>query len=225
MRDWDSVRICDLGLTIRKSRLGRLVTRLRKEISAAGVRMRPLFYISTEWGTVIRTCNIAMLWTDLLDQIPPLARRYRGLVRPPEVLFRVLRHEAGHAFNYVHRIYRRRDFRRLFQVKGDFFNTYPDGGWSPNRRDEERLKKGEHINIRCLKHPDEDFAISFQTWVHPDVDWRRDYASQGGVLKKLEFVERMVEKFGRKPYKSNPRDLDIPIGGVTATVGDWFSSP
>jgi hypothetical protein len=199
-----------------------MIRRLGRELAGRKIRLRPNFYLSNEYGCVVRTANVGVLWTDALPQRPALHARHRDRARDPEILMRVLRHEAGHAFCYVHRLYERRDFRGLFAVKGDFFGSYPDRGWVPGPRDEARLRRGEHINLRCLKHPDEDFAICFQTWLNPEIDWRAQYAAFPLIERKLAFVEAMARRFGAKVYQSDPSDLDAPVESLTMTVAEWF---
>jgi hypothetical protein len=199
-----------------------MIRRLGRELAARKIRLRPNFYLSNEYGCVVRTANVGVLWTDALPQVPALHARHRDRTRDPEILMRVLRHETGHAFCYVHRVYERRDFRKLFRVKGDFFASYPDNGWAPGPRDEARLRKGEHINVRCLKHPDEDFAITFQTWLNPELDWRAQYAAFPAILEKLAFVDAMARRLGPQPRANDARDLDAPVESLTMTVAEWF---
>jgi hypothetical protein len=213
-------RVCDLGLRVDRPPLSTAIARLGRELRAAGIRLKPFFYLSDEYGCVERTANIGLYWVDALPQVPSLARRCRDRLRDAELLARILRHEAGHAFCYVHELWRRAGFRRIFGVRGDFFSTYPDAGWSPSRADERRLRDGEHVNVRCLKHPDEDFAITFQTWLNPGADWRTQWRHAPGVLRKLEFVESMARRYGPVPARGDGRRLDVPIDEITATVGE-----
>jgi len=206
-------RICDLALSARKPPFATAIARLQRELRSAGVALRPYFYLSNEYGCVVRTANIGLLWSDALKP------------RQPETLMRILRHETGHAFCYAHRLYRRRDFRALFKVRGDFFRTYPDAGWHPSPADEKRLKDGDHVNVRCLKHPDEDFAITFQTFLNPDEDWRRRWRHAPGVMRKLEFVEAMAARYGPVVISGDGKNLDVPIEELTMTVGTWFRKP
>ncbi len=216
-----STRVCDLGLSVARPPISTAISRLHRELRAAEIRLRPFFYLSNEYGCVVRTANVGLLWVDALPQIPVLWRRHRPATRDAELLMRILRHETGHAFCYVHRLYRRRDFRRLFGVRGHFFGTYPDAGWSPSAADGKRLRDGDHINVRCLKHPDEDFAITFQTFLNPGEDWRRRWRHAPGVMRKLEFVEAMAAEYGPVPAKGDGRDLDVPIDEITIRVEDW----
>jgi hypothetical protein len=216
-----SPRICDLGLSVARPPISTAVRRLHRELHAAGIRLRPFFYLSNEYGCVVRTANVGLLWVDALPQIPALWRRHRHATRDADLLIRILRHETGHAFCYVHRLWRRPDFRKLFGVRGHFFGTYPDAGWTPSAADEKRLQDGEHINVRCLKHPDEDFAITFQTFVNPEEDWRRRWRHAPGVMRKLEFVEAMAAKHGPIAIRGDGRDLDMPIEEITTRVAEW----
>ncbi len=222
--DPDRTRICDLGLAIPGSRLEPLLAGLDHELRSAGIRLAPKFYLSNEYGCVEGTCNVGLLWVDALDPAGELGRRYRRFIHDAGIVRRVLRHEAGHAFNYVHRIHESPAFRIRFKAKGDFFRSYPDAGWEPTEAHEVRVRRGEYINIRAAKHPDEDFAICFQTWLDPEADWREDFRRYPEVIGKLRFVEEVAGKFGLAPYANDPKDLDQPIGEITRTVGEWFTS-
>jgi hypothetical protein len=213
--------IARLGLSIRRGALASAIADVNRDLAAAGIRMRPRYYLSNEYGCVERTCNVGVLWTDAIDQIPALWTRYRSHVHPPALIRRILRHEAGHAFCYVHRLYRRPAFRRTFGVRGHFFRTYPDGGWTPGPADHEALRRGHVVNLRCRKHPDEDFAITFQTWLDPESRWREVYA--GVVRRKFEYVEAAVRRYGPRPVISDPEDLDVPIRELTMTPSRWFA--
>lgn len=221
-RTLESTRVCDLGLSIEKSQFAPLIRTLHRELAAKRLGLRPHFYLSNEYGCVERTANVGLLWVDALDQIPALWRKYRVRARDAAILLRILRHEAGHAFGYVHRLYRRADFRRLFKVRGHFFRSYPDGDWTPSPRHQAGFRRGEWINLRAMKHPDEDFAITFQTWLNPAVDWRRQYVLFPKILEKLEWVDRVARAMGRRSYRSDRRRLDLPVSQLTVTVGEWF---
>src|SRR5262245_9905068 len=123
-------RICDLGLTLKRSRFAPLVTQVGRELEQAGIALEPRFYLSTEYGCVTGTATIGLLWTDGFDDVQRLARERGIRTRTPAVALGVLRHEVGHAFCYRHKLWRTPRFRTLFGGRGDFFGSYPDH-WHP----------------------------------------------------------------------------------------------
>ncbi|MBI5528436.1 MAG: hypothetical protein HY897_19055 [Deltaproteobacteria bacterium] len=221
-RDPFSTRVCDLGLTVNGSIFGRLTRRVHRELRAKGIVLRPNWYLSSEYGCVVDSCNVGLKWVEAIGQIPALARRFGHLFRPEPEILMTLRHEAGHAFCYVHRLYRLRRFRALFEVKGDFYGRYPDDGWAPTAADRRRFREGRHISLHCLKHPDEDFSITFQTWLWPGSRWRTRYAAWPGIMEKFAFVGEMVRRYGSRPHKNDDNDLDVPISDLTYIAGAYL---
>ena len=212
-----------LGLRIRGSIFEPLIRQVGREMRVRGISLRPQWYLSDGYGCVIDTCNIGLKWVEAIGQIPALARRFRRLLRPSDQVLRTLRHEIGHAFCYVHRLYRRPDFRRLFGVRGDFYGTYPDGVWTPTRETRRRFRSGRYIFVYCLRHPDEDFAVTFQTWLDPASGWEDRFRDRPAVRRKLRCVEEMVRRYGRRPYRTDPTDLDAPISELGFAAGEYLS--
>lgn len=192
------------------------------ELKGRGVALRPHFYFSDGYGCVIRTCNVGLKWVDAIGQIPELAGRYKHLIRPADRVMATLRHEAGHAFCYVHRLYRLRKFRRLFEVRGSFYGTYPDAGWRPDAAARRRFRRGGYVHIFCLKHPDEDFANTFAAWLNPDSAWETRFREDPVALEKLHYVIDLVKRYGLRPYKNDSTDLDAPISALTYPVGVYL---
>jgi hypothetical protein len=221
-RDPFSTPVCDLGLSVMGSIFGKLTQRVHRELRAKKIALRPKWYLSSEYGCVMDTCNVGLKWVEAIGQLPTLGRRFSHLIRPEPEILMTLRHEAGHAFCYVHRIYRLQKFGQLFEVAGDFYGTYPDDGWKPSAADRRRFKEGRHISLHCLKHPDEDFSITFQTWLWPGSRWRARYAPWPGIMEKFAFVEAMARRYGSRPYKNNDGDLDVPISELTYLAGGYL---
>jgi hypothetical protein len=128
-----------------------------------------------------------------------------------------LRHEAGHVFNYAYKLYEHDEWRKLF---GDYLAPYRDNYKAkPFSR-----KFVSHIpGWYAQKHPDEDFAETFAVWLTPGLDWRKRYAGWG-ALKKLEYVDRLVKEWGRKPplvTLASP-ELDEDASVMEETVLDHY---
>jgi hypothetical protein len=92
-------------------------------------------------------------------------------------------------------LYRRPDFRELFDVEGNFFRTYPpDDDYRPNPWSRNYVNPaGDHY---AQKHPDDDFAETFAVWLTPHSNWWEEYRHKPGALRKLEYVEQIVHELG-----------------------------
>jgi hypothetical protein len=214
-------RVCDLGLTLERSAFPPLIRALERELERAGISLRPRFYLSTEYGCIERTATIGVLFTDGFPATRRAARRAGVVVRGRVEMLRTLRHEAGHAFCYLHRLYATPRFRRLFGVRGSFFGTYPES-WRPGPRARARLRRGEVAGLYAARHPDEDFAVAFQTWLADPTGSVRRWARRPVVLEKLQYVAAMVARHGRAAVRPRRVPWDEPIVAVTESLGAWL---
>jgi hypothetical protein len=214
-------KVCDLGLTLRRSRFWPLLERLRTELRGAGVALWPRFYLSTEYGCVSGTGTVGLLWTDGFADAQRLARARGIRTRSARTVLGVLRHEAGHAFCYVHKLWQTRRFRRLFGVRGGFFATYPDR-WHPSAADRRRFARGDVVNLYATRHADEDFATTFEHWVAHPRDWQKRWADKPRVLAKMAYVQQVVEERGWKTMPPERSPLDEPLEAVDLSVDDWM---
>ena len=214
-------RVCDLGLTLERSDFRPQLRALRRELAAAGIALEPRFYLSTEYGCYERTATIGLLFTDGFAATRREARRHHVVVRDATEVLRTLRHEAGHAFCYVHRLYASPRFRRLFGVRGSFFGSYPES-WRPGPRDRARFRRGEVAGLYAARHPDEDFAVAFQVWLGDPTGCFREHARHPLVLEKLAYVAEVAARLGRARARPRRVPLDEPLDEVTETFGGWL---
>ncbi|MBI2899079.1 MAG: hypothetical protein HYY17_02775 [Planctomycetes bacterium] len=213
-----STRIDRLDLPLRGTLLDECFRRVRRDLRRAGIdEMRPNFYLSDEYGTVVGTANIGVGFWDADPLLRELHRDARGGTNSRADILLLLRHECGHAFCYLYKLYRDAEFRRLFRVRGHFFRTYPSTDrYVPNPWSKHFVNPfGDHY---AQKHPDDDFADTFAEFLAGG--WKRRYRAKPGALKKLRYVERTVRAWGRKPaiVRSDPRDLDQPLNRMKRTV-------
>jgi hypothetical protein len=125
------------------------------------------------------------------------------------------------------KLFKTREFRRIFKVKGHFFRTYP-----ATNRYIRRVKpwSKEFVNpggdYYAQKHPDDDFAETFMVWMKPRQNWRKKYKSRPGALRKLEYVDRMVRKYGRRLplVESDPDMIYEPVENLTMTVAQFLKA-
>lgn len=210
-----------LGLDLKNSILQQPIDRLLVRIKRRGIRLKPRFYLGEEWGSVAGTTNIEIGFFDADPLLKELNKEINGWYNDARVIDYLLRHETGHTFCYAHRLYKLTEFRKMFGIKGSFFETYPATDrykphpWSrdfvnPNR---------DHY---AQKHPDEDFAETFGVWLSLPSDWKKAYKNRTRALHKLEFVAKLVARFGDKPPSAPPDydNVDAPIENIKATVAE-----
>lgn len=189
--------INQLDLKIKGTVFEQAIPAVQQDLARVGIRkLAPVFYISTGYGCIAGSPIISFGFYDCDPLLKDLNQEFRGWrYSDPEVVS-LLRHEVGHAFCYAYKLYRTPEFRELFDVQGNFFNTYPESDkydfnpWSRSYVN----PSGDHY---AQKHPDEDFAETFQVWLTPRSGWRRKYRSRPTVQKKLEYVDSIVKQLGR----------------------------
>ena len=217
-----------LGYRIEGTFLDEAIRRVRQEMRRGGItRLQPLFYLSNGYGCIEGYPNISLSFTNCDDLIAELNEEYRRFRYSPEEIIDTIRHEVGHAFCYAYKLFKTREFRRIFKVKGHFFRTYP----ATNRyiRRVNPWSK-EFVNpggdYYAQKHPDDDFAETFMVWIKPRQNWRRLYRSKPGALRKLEYVDRVVKEYGRKPplVESDPTMIYEPAEGLSLTVARFLKT-
>ncbi|MGW8286489.1 MAG: putative zinc-binding metallopeptidase [Candidatus Deferrimicrobiaceae bacterium] len=215
-----------LGLTLRTSLVHQQIVKLLARLKRRGIKLRPRFYLGEDWGCVSGTANIEIGFYDADPLLKELNKEIRGWKHVTREVDYLLRHETGHAFCYAYRLYKNKEFRNIFGVKGKFFDTYPATDrfkphpWSrdfvnPNR---------DHY---AQKHPDEDFAETFGVWLSLPSNWKKVYRSRKGALAKLRFVEDIVGRYGDKPplVSLDPVNLDVPVEAISRTVAEVLVAP
>jgi hypothetical protein len=214
-----------LNLSLEDCWLNEAVRIARADLKRCGLtRLQPYFYLSTGYGTVAGTTSIALGFYDCHPLLRDLNRQLRGFEYSWDDIVSLLRHELGHAFAYAYKLYRRKDFRSAFNVKGNYFNTYPATNRyveraNPWSRDYVN-PSGDHY---AQKHPDDDFAETFSVWLQPDYNWRKTYKLYPGALRKLEFVDSLVAELRRQdPVVDQAPYLFEPLDEFRLTVAQFF---
>jgi hypothetical protein len=216
-----------LGLKIKGTLIDEAIRRVREDMVGVGItQLNPTFYISSSYGCVAGTINIAVGFYDCSEQLRELNQEFRGWRYDPADILQIIRHEVGHAFCYAYKLYRSKEFRRLFNVKGHFFYTYPQhAGSRPNPWSVDFVNPaGDYY---AQRHPDEDFAETFSVWLTPEIDWLGQFRSKPGALKKLAYVEKAVDDFGRQEVLLNnggSNTLDMPVEQLSMTVAQFLGA-
>jgi len=213
-----SRKISDLALEIRGTRLEALIGELYQELEQAGISFRPKAYLSDEWGCPdgIPVIGIPFYLAD--PELSRLEGQLTGIEAEDEAeVMMYLRHEAGHAFGYAYRLYRKPGWRRRF---GRFSRPYREK-YLPRPFSAKFVR---HIpGWYAAKHPDDDFAETFAVWLTPGSDWRNQYAGTP-ALAKLLYVDKMARKYGRKPPVARLEKLDTPVQELTMTLDQWYET-
>jgi hypothetical protein len=223
--DWDSERdallgrrISELGLTIRGTRVERLVTQLYDELTVRGVAFRPPVYLSDQWGCPDGTPLIGVPFYLVDARLERIEAEMSGGVEDDREAIRYMRHEAGHAINYAFRLYERPDWRSVFGPYGrPYRERYKADPFS-------RAYVRHILGWYAQKHPDEDFAETFAVWLTPGFDWRREYDGWG-ALAKLEYVDRVMNEVApHAPAVVAPEEDDLPVEAMHYTVADHYAT-
>jgi len=171
---------------------------VKEKMEEMGFFIRPNFYLGIEYSCCMGTGNISIPFWDTNPTIRKLYLEAGKSIFSIDELPAVIWHEIGHAFCYLYKLYRTRPFRRIFNVKGHFFNTYPSRDYfkkKPWSREYVNLT-GDHY---AQKHPDDDFAETFATIMVMGRKWRKAYRFKPVAMMKLEWTENVIKKLKRKP--------------------------
>ncbi|MBP7601223.1 MAG: hypothetical protein KA750_07750, partial [Thermoflexales bacterium] len=187
-----------LGLKIKGTIFEQAIPTVMAELRSHGIaKLEPVFYLSNGYGCIAGSPIVALGFYDCNQLLKDVNRELRGWYYTEPDVYNLLRHEAGHAFCYAYKLYRQPEFRELFEVEGNFFNTYPDGDtydfnpWSKSYVN----PSGDYY---AQKHPDEDFAETFQVWLMPRSNWKRKYRYKPTAKRKIEYVARIVAELGNQ---------------------------
>jgi hypothetical protein len=218
-----STRVCDLPLRLSGSLVGRCVDRALEEARAFGIASDPYFYLSDAYGCVQGTANIGLGFWDADPLLREIHADKVGRRRDELDLVLLIKHEIGHAFCYGHKLFQLPEFRNVFGIRGNFFNTYPDHDryrYDPYSIDHVN-PDGDHY---AQKHPDDDFAETFATFLDTTGAWKERYRGRLGALRKIAFAGRLVRMYGARPPQiaAGEGTIDKPLEEIRLTVAQFF---
>jgi len=211
-----SSKISELSFTIKDTRLEAFVVQLYQELERAGISFKPKTYLSDEWGCPNRVPVIGIPFYLAEPKLSGLISQLTGIdVKDDEGVIMILRHEAGHAFNYAYHLYRKPEWRLLF---GRFSQPYK-ADYKPIPFSAEFV---HHLpRWYAQRHPDDDFAETFAVWLTPNSEWQKRY-SNTPALAKLLYVDKMARKYGRQPPDITDGKLDMPVQEITMALDEWI---
>jgi hypothetical protein len=209
----------DLGLTIAGTPLEPVVRAFTDELRARGLtRVRPHFYLSTEWGVPFGSVSIAIPFYLVRPDLTELHASRGGHVEggsPADVL-RYLRHEMGHVVNYAYQLYHEPDWVRLFgDINRPYEEEYRPRPFSP---DFVRHLPGWYAQ----KHPDEDWAETFAVWLTPGLDWRAAYAGLPVARAKLDYCDRALARLRDHAPVVEVQDPNEDVGAISRTLEQMY---
>jgi len=110
------LRLCDLKLNLRNSRLRAPLDQLYAELASRGIRFRPHVWFAEEWFSPDGVPGFAVPFYLAHPRLTRLEKRYTHEAEGSNRnwLIRILRHEAGHALDSAYRLRRRARWRALF---------------------------------------------------------------------------------------------------------------
>lgn len=208
------------GLKIAGSRLEPIIAEFRAELERVNIRkLRPHFYLSTEWGVPWDSVSIAIPFYLARDDLTALhaEQSYVEGASRFDVL-RYLRHEMGHVVNYAYRLYEREEWVKLFgAITQPYEEEYQP---EPFSRRFVRHLPGWYAQ----KHPDEDWAETFAVWMTPDLDWRADYADRPEALAKLEYCARTLAALADQEPLLSAEDADEDVSEMASPLAEYYGT-
>lgn len=199
--DWENlsddelldIRVKDLHLHIAGSPLEPLVDRLYGELADKGLGFRPPCYLADEWLCPDKEPIIGIPFYLAHPRLKHLETKmmYEAEGGSEKECMKLLRHEAGHAFNYAYKFYTRTRWRELFGP----FSAYYSDTYQYRPYSKRFVVHLDDYYAQC--HPDEDFAESFAVWLSPANNWREKY-EKWPAMQKLEYIDHLVDDVARK---------------------------
>jgi len=215
-----NTRICDLDLRIEGSPLEPLVQRLYRELERRRLRFRPRVYLTDGWGCPDRVPVIGVPFYLADKRLARIEEEQTGDVEDEHYIMMLLRHEAGHAFNYAYRLYEREDWQQTF---GPFDKPYKDN-FQPNPFSKQFVRHIVHHRYGrtyAQKHPDEDFAETFAVWLTPGSRWQTRYR-YWPAIKKLYYVDRVMREVRDTPPLVEDGELIAPVEELTLLLAEHY---
>lgn len=207
--------INELGLDLADSDIAPAVEKLYQELEAVGIKFRPLVYFSDDWGCPDGIPVIGIPFYLAHKRLREIEKEKIGKIEEGEEIQQILRHEAGHAFNYAFSLHKLSRWQKIF---GIYDKPYEDN-FAPIVGSGKFVRHLE--GWYAQKHPDEDFAETFAALITPGLDWQTIY-HKTRALKKLTYAKELIKDFGTKPEQAFEIELDVPIESLSLTLENWY---
>lgn len=186
-RELLNTRICDLGLSLRKTRLMKGVNKLFFELNEKLINFHPHIWLGDDWFSPDGVAGFSIPFYLTHPKLIELEKKNIGFVEGTSFhsLLKLLRHETAHALDNAFHLRKNKLRQKLFGLSSQ---AYPKT-YLPNPRSKNYVRNlDEHY---AQAHPDEDWAETFAVWLNPKSDWGHKYA-QWEAIFKLELVDEMI---------------------------------
>jgi hypothetical protein len=216
-----STPIRDLGLTIEGTRLEPIIRQFEEELRQAGLtRVRPRYYLSTEWGVPFETVAIAIPFYLARPDLTALHAERVGHVEGFDRadILRYLRHEMGHVVNYAYCLYEEEEWVKQFGSITQPYNE--DYRPEPFSRRYVRHLPGWYAQ----KHPDEDWSETFAVWMTPGFDWRAEYGGWPVAAAKLAYCERTTAALRDRDPRNTSAELDEDVADIEYSLDQYYGT-
>ena len=214
-----STPIRNLGLTLAGTALEPLLAAFLEEVRNAGIiRLKPRFYLSTEWGVPFDTIAIAIPFYLARPELTAIHAERTGLVegKSHADILRYLRHEMGHVVNYGYQLYNEEGWVKMFgSITQPYVEEYRP---EPFSRRFVRHLPGWYAQ----KHPDEDWAETFAVWMTPGLNWREEYKIWPDALAKLQYCDRTITALSNQDPIVTADELDEDVGEVSHSIDQFY---
>jgi hypothetical protein len=166
----------------------RWIRQLYRELEAKGLDLKPECFLSDEWLSPGDQAAIGVPFFLTHPRLKALENRMMFEIEggSPAWCQKLLRHEAGHAFDHAYRLSRRQDWKDVFGSTRAKYQPYYYEIDPGSRSFVDNVP--DHY---AQAHPVEDFAETFAVWLNPASRWRERYAGWP-ALKKLRYVDRLM---------------------------------
>ena len=210
-------RLSSLRVAVEGTWLEDCISTLYEELEERGIRLRPHTWISSEWFSPADVPGIAIPFYLTYPRLMKLEKKMMLDVEGGtwSECMAILCHEAGHAIQHGYQLQRRRRWQQLFGRSSKHYPRY----YRPNPASRRYV---QHLRLwYAQSHPDEDFAETFAVWLRPRSNWRTRYAGWP-ALKKLEYVDELMEEIaGKRPLVTTRERVD-PLHELSQTLGDHY---
>ena len=212
------LRLCDLGVTLEGTWLEDCLERMAAELERRSLSFRPHAWLSHDWFSPDGIPGIAVPFYLAHPRLMRLERSQMLEVEggSREECLKILRHECGHALQHAYQLQRRHRWQELF---GKSSRKYPEV-YRPNPASRRYV---QHLRLYYAQsHPAEDFAETVAVWFQPRAVWRKRY-SGWPALKKLEYVDELMEELKEVPPLSHSRRQVDPLHTLTRTLREYYA--
>ena len=134
----------------------------------------------------------------------------------PAWCMKLLRHEAGHAFDHAYHLSSRDDWKEMFGSPRTRYQPY-FYEVDPGSRDHVRNVPDHYAQA----HPVEDFAETFAVWLNPASRWRERYAGWP-ALKKLRYVDRVMREVRRRAVPKRTPAVGPEARSLQSTLQSYY---